>query len=127
MFSTLAIIFLLSAGIENRQYLGTRVYVGDSINGYQCSKVYVGDNINEYKDIEEYLGDTINQYQGNKVHLKDDINKQEEEAEQESTYVGTLRTWAENSNTTGISNIERSKHPIRIIIWIILVCAGAGR
>ncbi len=66
------------------------------------------------------------QYQGTQVFQKDDINQQKDD-EDGDTYLGTLRSWAGNSSTSGIPNIERSKHIIRIIIWVVLVLGGAGR
>ncbi len=68
----------------------------------------------------------IQQYQGSAMPINEDIGKKKHNTAENNTYLGTLRSWAENSSTTGIPNIERSKHPIRIIIWVIVVLVGAG-
>ena len=38
-----------------------------------------------------------------------------------------IKRWAIQSSCNGIPNIQRSKNPIRLLVWILIVIAGTGR
>ena len=42
------------------------------------------------------------------------------------TVKGTLKEWASNSTTHGVSSLERSKHMARRLFWLCAVLVGIG-
>ena len=54
-----------------------------------------------------------------------DVNSPSKENGRE-TLKGTLRGWASNSTTHGVSSLERSEHLARRLFWLCAVLVGIG-
>ena len=52
--------------------------------------------------------------------------KMANESEEQDSLMSIFGEWAQNTNVNGVPSVERAKHPLRKIVWLLLVLAGAG-
>ena len=60
---------------------------------------------------------------------EDSLNKVQKLTEKRSIVpAGTLvSTWAKSSSIHGVARVQRSSHPLRRLVWAVIVLAGLGR